>query len=54
MSAVIFSTLQYAKTLQAVGLTKEQSEALSEGIGYSLHTAQDLATKMNCMKYVIS
>ena len=45
MSAVIFSTLQYAKTLQAVGFTKEQSEALSEGIGYSLHTAQDLATK---------
>ena len=45
MSAVILSTLQYAKTLQAVGFTKEQSEALSEGIGYSLHTAQDLATK---------
>ena len=45
MSAVIFSTLQYAKTLQAVGFTKEQSEALSEGVGYSLHTAQDLATK---------
>ncbi len=45
MSAVIFSTLQYAKTLQAVGFTKEQSEALSEGIGYSLHTVQDLTTK---------
>ena len=25
MGAVIFSTLQYAKTLQAVGFTKEQS-----------------------------
>ena len=45
MSAVIFSSLQYAKTLQAVGFTKEQSEVISEGIGYSLHTAQDLATK---------
>jgi hypothetical protein len=45
MSAVIFSALQYAKTLQAVGFTKEQSETLSEGIGYGLHTTQDLATK---------
>lgn len=45
MSVVIFSTLQYAKTLQAVGFTKEQSETLSEGIGYGLHTTQDLATK---------
>ena len=45
MSAVIFSSLQYAKTLQAVGFTKEQSEVISEGIGYGLHTTQDLATK---------
>ena len=45
MSAAIFSSLQYAKTLQAVGFTKGQSEVISEGIGYSLHTAQDLATK---------
>jgi predicted nuclease with TOPRIM domain len=45
MSAVIFSTSQYAKTLQAVGFTKEQSQALSEGIGYRMHTVQDLAIK---------
>ena len=45
MSAVIFSLLQYAKTLQAVGFTKEQSEVISEGVGYGLRATQDLASK---------
>jgi hypothetical protein len=45
MSSVVFSTLQYAKSLQVVGFTEAQAEAIAEGIGTNHHAMHDFATK---------
>ena len=45
MSNVVFSTLQYAKSLQAVGFNAAQAEAIAEGAGINHHAMQDFATK---------
>lgn len=45
MSKVVFSTLQYAKSLQAVGFNAAQAEAIAEGAGINHHAMQDFATK---------
>jgi hypothetical protein len=45
MNSVVFSTLQYAKSLQEVGFTEAQAEAIAEGIGTNHHAMHDFATK---------
>ena len=45
MSSVVFSTLQYAKSLQVVGFTEAQAEAIAEGIGTNHHAMHDFVTK---------
>ena len=45
MSRVVFSTLQYAKSLQSVGFTEAQAETIAEGAGTTHHTMQDFVTK---------
>ena len=45
MSSVVFSTPQYAKSLQVVGFTEAQAEAIAEGIGNNHHAMYDFATK---------
>ena len=45
MNSVVFSTLQYAKSLQVVGFTEVQAEAIAEGAGTTHHAMQDFVTK---------
>jgi hypothetical protein len=45
MSRVVFSTLQYAKSLQSVGFTEAQAETIAEGAGTTHHAMQDFVTK---------
>ena len=45
MSNPAWSTLQYAKSLQAVGFSAAQAEAIAEGSGIQHHVMQDFATK---------
>ncbi|TXI13086.1 MAG: hypothetical protein E6Q68_02360 [Polynucleobacter sp.] len=45
MSNTAWSTLQYAKSLQAVGFNAAQAEAIAEGSGIQHHAMQDFATK---------
>lgn len=45
MNSVVFSTLQYAKSLQVVGFTEAQAEAIAEGAGTTHHAMQDFVTK---------
>lgn len=45
MSRVVFSTPQYAKSLQSVGFTEAQAETIAEGAGTTHHAMQDFVTK---------
>lgn len=45
MGIPILNTLQYAKSLQAVGFSQEQAEAIAEGAGVNQAVSQDFATK---------
>ena len=45
MNSLVFSTLQYAKSLQAVGFTEAQAETIAEGAGTTHHAMHDFATK---------
>jgi hypothetical protein len=45
MNSPVLSTLQYAKSLQAVGFTESQAEVITEGVGTTHHAMQDFATK---------
>jgi hypothetical protein len=45
MNSVVFSTLQYAKSLQVVGFTEAQAETIAEGAGTTHHAMHDFATK---------
>jgi len=45
MSNTVWSTLQYAKSLQAVGFNAAQAEAIAEGSGIQHHAMQDFVTK---------
>ena len=45
MSNTAWSTLQYAKSLQAVGFNAAQAEAIAEGSGIQHHAMQDFVTK---------
>ena len=45
MNSVVFSTLQYAKSLQSVGFTEAQAETIAEGAGTTHHAMQDFVTK---------
>ncbi len=45
MNSVVFSTLQYAKSLQVVGFTEAQAEAIADGAGTTHHAMQDFVTK---------
>jgi DNA-binding transcriptional MerR regulator len=45
MSNPAWNTLQYAKSLQAVGFNAAQAEAIAEGSGIQHHAIQDFATK---------
>jgi hypothetical protein len=45
MSSVVFSTLQYAKSLQSVGFTEAQAETIAEDAGTTRHAMHNFATK---------